>query len=80
MDSIINMTLYFLLYLYSDSFSPHNVKRTFSFCDLHYSEKVKSHKVAVVNSHNTEIFIAVVLVKFPYECRSYLFREFITVR
>lgn len=55
MESIVDMTLYLLLYPHSDCFSPHSVKRALSFGDLHYSGKVKAHEVAVVNSHNPDV-------------------------
>lgn len=56
MESIVNMALYLLLCLHSDSFSPHRVKGALSFGDLHYSVIVKVHEVAVVDSNNIEMF------------------------
>lgn len=55
MESIVDMTLYFLLYPHSDCFSPHSVERALSFGDLHYSAKVKAHEGAVVNSYNPDL-------------------------
>lgn len=43
MESMVDMTLYLLLYLNSDSFSPHSVKMASSSGDLHDSVKVKVH-------------------------------------
>lgn len=56
MESIVDMTLYLLLYTHSDGFSPQSIERALSFGDLHYSGKVKAHKVAVVNSYNPDVF------------------------